>query len=62
MIRQPPLLPVAERLKPKTLIFVPQTNLTSLDPVWTTATATRNFGLMVYEGCTAATSNSCRGR
>src|SRR6185295_10687833 len=34
----------------KTLIFVPQVNLTSLDPVWTTATATRNFALMVYEG------------
>ncbi len=34
----------------KTLIFVPQTNLTSLDPVWTTATVTRNFALMVYEG------------
>src|ERR1700684_315404 len=34
----------------KILIFVPQTNLTSLDPVWTTATATRNFALMVYEG------------
>ncbi len=34
----------------KTLIFVPQVNLTSLDPVWTTATPTRNFALMVYEG------------
>lgn len=34
---------------PKTLIFVPQANLTSLDPVWTTATVTRNFALMVYE-------------
>lgn len=33
----------------KTLIFVPQANLTSLDPVWTTATVTRNFALMVYE-------------
>jgi peptide/nickel transport system substrate-binding protein len=33
----------------KSLIFVPQINLTSLDPVWTTATATRNFALMVYE-------------
>ena len=33
----------------KTLIFVPQANLTSLDPVWTTATVTRNFSLMVYE-------------
>ena len=35
--------------KAKTLIFVPQANLTSLDPVWTTATVTRNFALMVYE-------------
>ena len=33
----------------KTLVFVPQANLTSLDPVWTTATVTRNFALMVYE-------------
>ncbi len=33
----------------KTLLFVPQANLTSLDPVWTTATVTRNFSLMVYE-------------
>ena len=33
----------------KPLIFVPQANLTSLDPVWTTATVTRNFALMVYE-------------
>ena len=33
----------------KTLRFVPQANLTSLDPVWTTATVTRNFSLMVYE-------------
>src|SRR5579872_14861 len=33
----------------KTLIFVPQANLTSLDPVWTTATVTRNFAMMVYE-------------
>jgi peptide/nickel transport system substrate-binding protein len=33
----------------KPLIFVPQANLTSLDPVWTTATTTRNFALMVYD-------------
>jgi peptide/nickel transport system substrate-binding protein len=33
----------------RTLNFVPQANLTSLDPVWTTATVTRNFSLMVYE-------------
>src|SRR5690349_11736804 len=29
--------------------FVPQANLNSIDPVWTTATTTRNFGLMVFE-------------
>lgn len=33
----------------KPLVFVPQANLTSLDPVWTTATVTRNFALMVYD-------------
>jgi peptide/nickel transport system substrate-binding protein len=32
---------------PKLLIFVPQANLTSLDPVRTTATTTRSFALMV---------------
>ena len=31
------------------LVFVPQANLTSLDPVWTTATVTRNFAYMVYD-------------
>lgn len=31
------------------IIFVTQANLTSLDPVWTTATVTRNFALMCYE-------------
>src|SRR5580698_9539370 len=33
----------------KPLLFVPQSNLTSLDPVWTAATVTPNFALMVYE-------------
>jgi peptide/nickel transport system substrate-binding protein len=33
----------------KTLVFVPQANLTSLDPVWTTATVTRNYGCLIYE-------------
>ena len=28
--------------KARTLIYVPQANLTSLDPVWTTAVVTRN--------------------
>ena len=33
----------------KTIIYVPQANLTSLDPVWTTAVVTRNFAHMVFE-------------
>ena len=33
----------------KTLVFVPQANLTSLDPVWTTATVTRNYAYMVFD-------------
>ena len=44
-----PLARPALAANTKTLIFVPQANLTSLDPVWTTATVTRNFALMVYE-------------
>jgi peptide/nickel transport system substrate-binding protein len=35
--------------KVKTLVHVPQANLTSLDPVWTTALVTRNFAGLVYE-------------
>jgi peptide/nickel transport system substrate-binding protein len=35
--------------KAKTLIHVPQANLTSLDPVWTTAVVTRNCAAMVFE-------------
>ena len=33
----------------RTLVFVPQANLSSLDPIWTTATVTRNFGFMVFD-------------
>jgi peptide/nickel transport system substrate-binding protein len=36
-------------VKAKTLIHVPQANLTSLDPVWTTALVTRNYAAMVFE-------------
>jgi peptide/nickel transport system substrate-binding protein len=32
-----------------TLTYVPQANLTSLDPVWTTALVTRNCGAMIFE-------------
>jgi len=33
----------------RTLLFVPQANLTSLDPVWTTALVTRNYALLVFD-------------
>src|SRR6202011_4521506 len=35
--------------KSRTIIHVPQANLPSLDPVWTSALVTRNFANMVYE-------------
>ena len=33
----------------RTLVFVPQGALASLDPVWTTATVTRNFAYLIYD-------------
>ena len=33
----------------KTLVFVPQANLTSLDPIWTSATVTRNYAYLVFD-------------
>ena len=35
--------------KTKTVTYVPQANLTSLDPVWTTALVTRNCAAMIFE-------------
>lgn len=34
---------------PRVLRFVPQANLTSLDPIWTTAAVTANHGYYVYD-------------
>ncbi len=34
---------------PSVLKMVPQANLTSIDPIWTTANITRNHGFMVYD-------------
>ena len=34
---------------PRILRFVPQANLTSLDPIWTTANITRNHAFMVFD-------------
>ena len=44
-----PLAQPAMGGKAKTLIHVPQANLTSLDPVWTTALVTRNYAAMAFE-------------
>ena len=33
----------------RTLRVIPQANLTSLDPIWTTAVVTRNHGFMIYD-------------
>ena len=39
----------AQRQDPRTLRFVPQANLTSLDPMWSTAIVTSNHGYYVYD-------------
>src|SRR5262245_27515285 len=39
--------PAAAQLK--TLKFVPEADLRSVDPIWTTAYITRNYGYMVYD-------------
>src|SRR3954468_1406977 len=44
-----PRIAVAQPASARTLVFVPQANLTSLDPVWTTATVTRNYGYLVFD-------------
>ena len=44
------LLPsTASVAQQKTLKFVPEADLRSLDPIWTTAYITRNYGYMVYD-------------
>lgn len=40
---------LAQSASSRTLVFVPQANLTSLDPVWTTATVTRNYAYLVFD-------------
>src|SRR3954447_7520744 len=40
---------IAQPAANRTLVFVPQANLTSLDPVWTTATVTRNYAYLVFD-------------
>ena len=44
-----PRLSLAQSVRAQTMKMVPQANLTSLDPVWTTANITRNYAYMVYD-------------
>ncbi len=44
-----PRFAIGQNLRAQTLKMVPQANLTSLDPIWTTANITRNYGFMVYD-------------
>jgi peptide/nickel transport system substrate-binding protein len=41
--------PRVARAASSVLRMVPQANLTSIDPIWTTANVTRNHGFMVYD-------------
>ena len=40
---------LAQPAQNRVLKFVPQANLTSLDPIWTTANITRNHGHMIFD-------------
>jgi len=40
---------IAQPAQNRVLRMVPQANLTSLDPIWTTANITRNHGHMIYD-------------
>jgi peptide/nickel transport system substrate-binding protein len=44
-----PRFAIAQPAATRVLKMVPQANLTSLDPIWTTANITRNHGYMVYD-------------
>ena len=44
-----PRFAIGQPASARVLKFVPQANLTSLDPIWTTANVTRNHAWMVYD-------------
>lgn len=44
-----PRIGITQPARARTLKFVPHANLTVLDPIWTTAYVTRNFGMMVHD-------------
>ena len=43
------LAPACAQAEGKTIKFIPEADLRSLDPIWTTAYITRNHGYMVYD-------------
>ncbi|MFM7025918.1 MAG: ABC transporter substrate-binding protein, partial [Limnohabitans sp.] len=43
------LMPLGVQAQGKTLKVVPHSNITILDPIWTTAFVTRNHGYMIYD-------------
>ena len=45
---------LAQDWRARTMRFIPQANLTALDPIWTTATVTNNHGYYVYDTLYAA--------
>jgi peptide/nickel transport system substrate-binding protein len=49
--------PAAAQSAPKTLRFIPQADLRSIDPIWTTAYITRNFGYLVFDTLFALDKN-----
>ena len=48
---------IARAAAPRILRFIPQSDLTVLDPVWTTAYVTRNHGFMVFDTLYGLDSN-----
>src|SRR3954471_1193882 len=44
-----PSFAISQPAASRVLKFVPQANLTSLDPIWTTANVTRNHAWLVYD-------------
>ena len=48
---------LAQDWRATTLRFIPQANLSALDPIWTTATVTNNHGYYVYDTLYAADMN-----
>lgn len=52
-----PTLPVRADPAQTTLRFIPQSDLRSIDPIWTTAYVTRNFGYLVFDTLFALDKN-----